>query len=209
MDNAVVAFRINVLKGQVFQLLLDGINTEAVRQGRIDIQRFPGNGLTACFRLETQGAHVMQTVRQLDQNDTDIPGHRQDHLTEGFSLGFLTIRKIQLVQFGDAVYKIRHFIAELLADGIKGDTFAVLDSIMQETRGDGGGINHQIRKDRSDKGRMGEIRLTGFAELAFMGLFGKLPGFFHQLVAVTGMVFLYPVKHLIQRHCFIRCESHG
>ena len=55
---------------------------------------------------------------------------------------------------------------------------------------------------------MGEIRLTGFAELTFMGLFSKLPGFFHEFIAVAGMVLLYPVEHLIQRHCLIRCESH-
>ena len=208
MDDAVVGFRIDILEGQVLELLLDGVDAEAVGQGRIDIQRFPGDGGAALLRLMTEGAHVVQAVRQLDEHDADVLGHGQDHLAEGFGLGFLPVGEVHFIQLGDAVHQVRDFPAELLADGIEGDIGAVLDRVVKEARGDGGRVDHELGEDGGDEGRVGEIRLTGLAELAFMRLFGELPGFFHELVAVAGMVFADPAQHLVQGHCFVGSKSH-
>ena len=209
MDDAVVAFGIDILEGQVLQLLLEGIDTEAVRQGRIDIQRFPGDGNAAVLRLEAEGPHIVQTVGQFDQNDPDIPGHGEDHLPEGFRLGFLPVGEIQLVQLGDAVHEIGDLLAELRADRIQGDALAILDGIVQEARGDRRGIDHEIGEDGGDEPGMAEIRLTGLAELAGVGFVREFPGLLHEKIAVAGVVLLDPVQHLVQGHCLIGCESHG
>ena len=207
VNDAVVSFRINVLQGKVFQLLLDGIDAQAVRQGSIDIQCFPGNGYPAVFRLETERAHVVQAVRQLDQHDPDIPGHGQDHFPEGFSLGFLPVGEVQFVQLGNAVHKVRNLITELCTECFEGDAFAVFNGIMKKPRSNRRGIDHQFSQNGCHQAGVGEISLTGLAELAFMGLFGKLPGFFHELIAIAGVILPYTPEHLVQGHCLIGCKS--
>jgi hypothetical protein len=56
---------------------------------------------------------------------------------------------------------------------------------------------------------MSEIRLTGLAELTFVGFGRKVPRFFHELIAVSGVILPDAAQHLIQRHRFVGCESHG
>ena len=209
MDDPVVAFGIDILEGEILQLLLDRVYTEAVGQGSIDIQRFPGDGNAAVLRLEAEGPHIVQTVGQFDQNDPDIPGHGEDHLPEGLRLGFLPVGEIQLVQLGDAVHEIGDLLAELRADRIQGDALAILDGIVQEARGDRRGIDHEIGEDGGDEPGMAEIRLTGLAELAGVGFVREFPGLLHEKIAVAGVVLLDPVQHLVQGHCLIGCESHG
>ena len=147
--------------------------------------------------------------RQLDQHDTDILGHGQDHLAQAFRLRLLPVGKIQLVQFGDAVHELRDLVAELTADILQGNFVAVLHGIMQQTGRDGGRVDHQFRQDAGDQAGMDEIRLSAFADLAGMRLLGKMPGFFHELVAVAGVIFLNAVQHLIQGHRFISGKGHG
>ena len=71
-----------------------------------------------------------------------------------------------------------------------------------------GGIDHQIRQDGGHQTGMRKVGFAGLADLAFVGRFRKLPGFFHKFVSVSRMVFLNPVQHLVQRHGFIGCKSH-
>ena len=208
MDDPVVAFGIDILEGEILQLLLDRVYTEAVGQGSIDIQRFPGDGNAAVLRLEAEGTHIVKTVGQLDEHDADIPGHGKDHLPERLGLSLLPVGKIQLIQLGDAIDQIGDFIAELCTDRIEGDSFAVLDRIVQQAGSNGRRVDHQLGEDGGDNTGMSEIRLTGFAELAGMGIGCKLPGLFHKQIAVAGMVFLDTVEHLIQGHCLVGCESH-
>ena len=209
VDDAVIGLGIDILEGEVLELLLDGIDAEAVGQGRVNIQRFPGDGGAALLRLMTEGAHVVEAVRQLDEHDADVLGHGEDHLAERLGLGFLPVGEVHFIQLGDAVHEIRDLFAELRADGIEGDIGAVLDGIVKEARGNGGWVDHELGEDGGDEGRVGEIRLTGLAELTFVRFFGELPGFFHEHVAVAGMIFADAAQHLVQGHCFVGCESHG
>ena len=209
VDDPLVAFRIDILEGKIFQLLLDGVNAEAVRQRRVDIQGFPGDCYAAVFRLETEGAHVVQAVRQLDQHDADIPGHGKDHLAQGFGLGLLPVGKVQFIQLGDAVHQVGDFLAEFRPDGFQRDAFAVFHRIVQEAGRNRGRVDHEIRQDGRDKAGVRKIRLPGLADLPVVGLFSKMPRPFDKFVAVPGVILLYPVQHLVQRHGFVGCEGHG
>ena len=208
VDDPLVAFRIDVLEGKVLQLLLYSVNAEAVRQRGIDIQRFPGNRQAAVFGLEAEGPHVVQPVGQLDQHDADVPGHGQDHLAQGFGLGLLAVGKVQPVQFGYAVHQVGNLFAEFRADGFQGDAFTVLHGVVEQARGNGRRVDHQVGEDRCDDARVGKVRLAGFADLAFMGFFRKLPRLFHQLVSFARVIFPDAVEHLFQVHGLILCECH-
>ena len=95
---------------QIIQLDLDLGNTQTVGNGRVDLQRLPGLFLLL-FRLpELSRPHVVQAVRQLDDNDADVLGHGQKHLAEVFRLDLhLVLVPGQLSQFGDAIYQERNF----------------------------------------------------------------------------------------------------
>ena len=209
VNDTVVSVRIEIFEGQILQLLLQGIHAEAVRQRGIDIQRFAGDGDLPVRRLVAESPHIVQPVCQLDQHDADIPRHGEDHLAQGFSLGFLPVRKVQFVQLGDAVHQVSDFFAEFGADGIECDALAVLHRIVQEACRNGGRVDHEVCQDGRDQAGVREIRLPGLADLSGVGILGEMPRPFHKFVAVPGVIFLYPVQHLIQRHGFVGCEGHG
>ncbi len=64
--------RIDKGKGQVFEFGSKAITADRARQGRIDFERFAGDALALFRRHEMQGAHIVQPVGQLDQQDADI-----------------------------------------------------------------------------------------------------------------------------------------
>ena len=128
--------RVQIFEAQVFHFGTNLGNTQSVGQGRIDIQGF----LSLFFlflRLHiVQGAHIVQPVRQFDQNYTDILCHGKEHLTVVFCLRFFLRRIGQFPQFCDAVYQCRDLFAEQIGD-IFIAVFCVLDDIMQDACHDG------------------------------------------------------------------------
>ena len=131
LHQVLVPHRINVAQGQVLQLLLDGIHAQPVRQRRINIKGFPGNGHLPGFLLIFQGTHVMQAVRQLDEHHADVLAHGQDHLAQALGLGLLPVGKVQLVQLGHAVHQPGNLLPELPLDDFQGNIFAILHRIVQ------------------------------------------------------------------------------
>ena len=83
-----IDLRLQIAERQVVQLDLDPGNTEAVRQRRINLDGFSGL-LPLLFRLPIlTRAHIMETVRQLDDNNPYILRHGQKHLPKVLRLDF-------------------------------------------------------------------------------------------------------------------------
>ncbi len=55
----------------------------------------------------------MQPVGKLDQQDPDVPGHRDDHLADVLGLGKLARLELELVELREAVDDLRDILAEL------------------------------------------------------------------------------------------------
>ncbi len=85
----IVGIGIQITKTQVFQLPLDPVDTQAGRQGGIDIQGLPGRCHLLVRLLEFHGPHIVEAVGQLDQDHPDVPGHGQEHLAEILGLHLL------------------------------------------------------------------------------------------------------------------------
>ena len=106
-------FRIHFAKGKGFQFGLQRIHADAFRQRRIDFQRL-ARLFAAAFRLRHagNGAHVMQPIRELDEQHANILAHRQHKFAE--ILGLLGAFGLQFKprQLGDAIHQPRHFLAE-------------------------------------------------------------------------------------------------
>ena len=116
-DDLFVDLRVEGGEREVFQLPLDRVHAQPVRQRGVDLE-----GL-ACLRLllglgqELQGAHVVQPVAELDDQHPDVASHGHDHLAGGLGLGRLTV--LDLVELGDAVDEQRDLVAEVVAQLIE------------------------------------------------------------------------------------------
>ena len=63
-------------------------------------------------RERHQGAHVVQPVGQLDEDDADVLDHGQQHLADALGLPVLTVGEVDFTELGDAVDAARHVVAE-------------------------------------------------------------------------------------------------
>ena len=102
----------------------------------------------------------MQTVGQLNQDDTDILGHGQEHFPQVLSLNLDLVRGIgQLSQLGDAVYQQSHIVAEFRRDLLGGHD-RILHRVMQKSCHDGLLVKLQIRQDNGHAQGVNDVRLS-------------------------------------------------
>ena len=71
-----ITVRIDALERQILQLAEEGVQTQPVGNRRIDFQGFACNAPTLIRAHAAQSLHVVQTIRQLDQDDANITRHR-------------------------------------------------------------------------------------------------------------------------------------
>ena len=81
----------------------------------------------------SQRPHVVQAVGQLDQDDADVAGHRQQHLAEVLRLALLAGVPGDLTQLGHPLDQHLDLAAEQAADVLGGGA-GVLDAVVQQAR---------------------------------------------------------------------------
>jgi len=82
-----VIFRFLVLQAEVFELRFDVVQAQTMRKRRIHVQRLRGDFLLLVGAHVLERAHVVQAVRELDQNHPHVVAQRQEHLAEVLGLG--------------------------------------------------------------------------------------------------------------------------
>ena len=164
VDQVVVALRVQVAEAQVLQLPLDGVDAQAVGQGRVDLDGLLGGAHALCLVAELEGAHVVQPVGELDDDDADVLGHGEEHLAQGLGLLLVLGAELDAVQLCHAVDQARNVRAGVLLDVVVGG-LGVLDAVVQE-RGDDGGLVHlHVGQDLGHLERVDDIGLPGLARL--------------------------------------------
>src|SRR5690606_20042773 len=118
----VVSHRIQVFETEVLKLMVDGIDTKAIRDRRINIYRFQCYALTLFRTHDIQRLHVMEAVSEFDQYHSHILCHRQQHLTEILCLRLRSTLEFNLVQFGQSVDQFSDLLTKAIADILFGDT---------------------------------------------------------------------------------------
>ena len=161
-----IGLRLQVEKGQVFQLGLEAEHAQAAGQGGVDIQGLPGDALLLGGLHEPQGPHVVDPVGQLHQQDPDVVGHGEDHLADIFRLLGLPVAEDQLADLGDPVDHIRHFLAEVFFQIVQGGG-GVLHRVVEQAGGDGDGPQAHLGQDDRPLpgGGTGKVRRSGAAGL--------------------------------------------
>ncbi len=144
-----VSLGLEVTEGNVFQLSADQAHSQAVRNGRINIERFAGDALLFFGRKEAECAHVVQPVGQLHHDDAHVVHHGQQHLADVFGLARFGSQEVQPVDFRDPFDEDRNLLPEALADTLRGNA-RILDHIVQQRGAERGDVQLHIRQDVRD-----------------------------------------------------------
>jgi len=82
------AHRVERVETEVFELHAHVVHAQTHGDGGVDIEGFTGDTPALVDLKHTQGTHVMQSIGQLHQDDTNVLGHRQGHFLEILRLLF-------------------------------------------------------------------------------------------------------------------------
>ena len=182
-----VAHRVGVAEGQVFELAAHFAHAEPVRERRVDVQRLAGDGFLAVGLQVLERAHVVQAVGQLDEHHAHVGDHGQQHLAHVLGLAVFAVGELDLVDLGDAFDDVGHLVAEagfnLLAGG-----GGVFDGVVQKAGGDGGRVHLHLRQHLGHFKRMDDVGLAGGAHLAFVVLHAEIPRLADEADIFTGAV---------------------
>jgi len=134
-------------------------HAQSVRDRRVDVQRLARDLELAIRREMLKRTHVVQPVGELDEDDTNVVDHGQDHLAQVFRLLFFPGGKIDLSDFGDAFDNVRDLLAEFLAN-IDGGDGGVFDRIVQKPgpRRRPGRASSPLRPTQFPKGERRKVR---------------------------------------------------
>ena len=137
--------------------------------GRVDVEGLPGRALLRLAAHVAQRAHVVQPVGELDHQHPDVARHRHDHLADG--LGLRGVAVLDLVELGDPVDERPDLLAEVdrqLVEGVR----RVLDRVVEQ-RGHQRRLGHpDVREDRGDRERVGDVGIPALAHLGAVHLLG-------------------------------------
>ena len=151
-----VRIGVEIAQGEILQFLFDGADAEAVRNGRIDLHAL--HRLFALFgrRPEFTGAHIVQAVGELNDDDADVLAHRDEHFADILGLLLLARGIRDSAHLCDAVDKAGNLGAKHLAQLVQID-LCILHDIVQKPRTHAFRVHAQLHKDTGDRDRMGDI----------------------------------------------------
>ncbi len=156
-------------------------------EGRVDIHGLAGDGLLALRFQMLEGAHVVQAVGQLDEDDAHVGHHGQQHLAHVLGLAVFAVGELDLVDLGDAFDDVRHLVAESGVDFLAG-CGRVFDRIVEQAGGDGRGVELHLGQDFRHFEGVNDVGLAGGAHLAGMVLDAELPGLANEGDVFAGAV---------------------
>jgi len=175
------------VEGEVFKLATDEAHAEAMGDGSVEVEGLTGDTVLFFGREELQGAHVVEAVGKLDDDDADVAGHGQKHLADVFGLAGLGGEEVEAADLGDAFDEACRIRAELLLDLRDGDA-RVFDDVVEKGGAEGGDVEAHVGEDVGDLKRVGQERGAGLAELGAVLLSGKFVGAAEELGVVGGAI---------------------
>ena len=144
---------------QVLQLPLELLHAQAVRQRRVDPEGLGGLLLLLGAREVVDRAHVVQAVGELDEQDPQVVGHRQQHLAQALGLLLLLGGDRDAVQLGDPVDQRGGDVAELRGDVVAGED-GVLDHVVEQRRDQRRGVRAEVGEDLGDADGVDDVGLA-------------------------------------------------
>ena len=107
------ALGIELLEGEIFELRLEGLEPDALRERRIDLHRLLGDPLPLFLvRHVVQRAHVVEAVGELDQEDANVLRQGEQEFAQILGLMGLIGLQLEPAQLGHAVDEPGGVLAE-------------------------------------------------------------------------------------------------
>ena len=149
-----VALGVQRGEGEVFELLLDVLHAQPVRERRVDVERLLRDPLLLPVRQRRERAHVVEPVGQLDDQDPQVLGHRHEHLAH--RRGLLLARESNSTRSSFVTPSTMRgdLVAELGLDGVDREP-GVLDGVVQQRGGDRDVVEAEIGHDARHRERDG------------------------------------------------------
>jgi hypothetical protein len=142
------------------------------------------------------GAHVVEPVGELDQDDADVLRHRDDHLPVVLRVRLLSRLEGRPGQLRDALDELGDLVAELGAQLLEVG-LGVLEDVVHERRGERLLVEVELGADLRDRPRMVDERLAGAARLALVRGRGEVERPREELLVDAGVVRLDGRNQLI------------
>jgi len=161
---AFVADGFDEAERQLFEFVLDLRHAQAVGDRGIDVEGLLRDTLPPVLGHVLQRSHVVQAIRQLDEDDANIVDHRQQHLAEVLDLPFFARRQRDGPELGHALDDVGHVAAETLAQRVRGGQ-GVFQHVVQQPGGHADGIELHAGQDVGHLERVHQVWLAGMAHL--------------------------------------------
>src|SRR4051794_20530910 len=171
LDLLVLA-RVQRLEREVLELPLDRVDTEAVRERRVDLQGLLRLVDLLLLRHRLQRAHVVEAVGELDQDDPDVRGPRDHHLAVVLGLRLVARLEGDAGELGDAVDEAGDLLAERGAHLLERGA-GVLDRVVEQRRAQRLRVEAHARADLRHADGMGDEVLARLAALVGVVLAGE------------------------------------
>ena len=126
-----VLFRVLVAETQVLQCLFDAVQSQAVSQRGIDVERLAGYLVLLVGQLAPQGAHVVQAVAYLDEDDAYVLAHGEQQFLEGLGLYRSLVTEDTTRYLGESIHDLGYLVAEDVAYVLYG-VVGILHHVMEQ-----------------------------------------------------------------------------
>ena len=163
-----VPLRMQRCQGQVLQLVLDLLHAQAVGQRGVDVDGLLGHPLLLVLRKGGQGAHVVEAVGQLDDQDTEVLGERHQHLAHAGRLLLLPGVEVEPIQFGHPVDDEADVRPEVPLQVFEADR-RVLHGVVEQGGRDRDVVQPLAGNDGGHRHRMVDVRLARLPGLSDVG----------------------------------------
>ncbi|MNY02377.1 hypothetical protein D3C86_1349490 [compost metagenome] len=194
-----IGFRVEITEGQVLQLVAHVLHAHAAGERRIDFHGLFGNAAALVGRHVFHGAHIVQAVGELDQENAHVVGNGEQQLAKVFGLFRLAGNEVELLELGEAFHQPADIFAEQLVDFRAGGG-GVLDRIVQQRHRDGRFVEMHFCEDRGNFQRMRDIGVAIGPLLLAVFLHGVNIGLVQQGLIRIRFVFLNPLNEFVLPH---------
>ena len=161
--------RLEDLEREILELPLHLPDPEPLGERRVDLHRLAGDPHLLLRRQRVQRPHVVEPIGELDEDDADVLGHRQEHLPDVLGLLLLVAVGAELRELRDAVDEVGDLGPEALLE-VGQAVLGVLRDVVEERRLDGDRVDPELGDDLGRGDRVGDVRLAGRPLLALVGL---------------------------------------
>ncbi len=167
-------------KGQILQFGLDPRHPEPVCQGRIDLAGLESDAPLPLAWQMLERAHVVQSVRELDDDHAGVLRDREEELPIIFHLFFGRRPEAQVRDLGEPIHDRSHLFPEGFGD-LANRHVRVLDRIVQQRGRDGDGVHLVIQQDARHGHGMGNEVVARHPLLTPVSLSPEAVRSFHEL----------------------------